>query len=107
TVAVEAPGFNRWSRRLVLQVGDTMAIDPVLEVGTISIAVEVLATASLASTETMGLGDVKDSQRIRQLPLNGRDITTLFDLTPGVEGAGNARVNGLKVGSMEITSDGV
>jgi hypothetical protein len=107
TVVVEVPGFKRWSGKLVLQVGDTIPVDPVLEVGAISITVEVSGTAPLTSTEAIGLADVKDYQRIRQLPLNGRDITSLFDLTPGVEGEGNARVNGLKVGSMEITSDGV
>ena len=50
---------------------------------------------------------MKDYQRIRQLPLNGRGISSLFDLTPGVEGGRNARVNGLKVGSLEITLDGI
>jgi len=48
------------------------------------------------------VADVKDYQRIRQLPLNGRAVSQLFNLTPGVEGGGNARVNGLKVGSLEI-----
>src|SRR5207244_2258903 len=102
-VVVEVPGFKRWSGRLVLQVGETTAIDPVLELGAISITVDVVGRPPVTSTETVDLANVKDYPRIHQLPLNGRDITTLFDLTPGVEGAGNARVNGLKVGSMEIT----
>jgi hypothetical protein len=38
---------------------------------------------------------------------NGRAVSQLFNLTPGVEGGGNARVNGLKVGSLEISADGV
>ncbi len=54
---------------------------------------------------------MKDFQRIQQLPLNGRQISQLFVLTPGVEGeAGGSnapRVNGLKVGSVEISLDGI
>jgi outer membrane receptor protein involved in Fe transport len=50
---------------------------------------------------------VKDSLRIHQLPLNQRDVTALFNLTPGVEGGGAPRVNGAKVGATEMLQDGV
>jgi hypothetical protein len=105
TVVVEAPGFKKWSGSFVLQVGQTVAIDPVLELGEVVITVEVSDVAPLVSTES-AVSDVKDYQRIRQLPLNGRAISSLFDLTPGVEGAGNARVHGLKIGALEVTADG-
>ena len=59
------------------------------------------------ATEGMQVSDVKDSLRIHQLPLNGRFVTNLFDLTAGVEGGGNPRVNGLKVGSADMLLDGV
>jgi hypothetical protein len=35
----------------------------------------------------MEIANVKDFERIRDLPLNGRSISNLFNLTPGVEGA--------------------
>src|SRR5690606_9646561 len=38
---------------------------------------------------------------------NGRDITSLFTLTAGVEGGANPRVNGMKVGATEMLLDGV
>ncbi len=64
------------------------------------------AAAPPITTESAEVSDVKDFQRIQQLPLNGRQISQLFVLTPGVEGeAGGSnapRVNGLKVGSVEI-----
>ena len=107
TLVVEVPGFQKWSGSLVLQVGDTLAIDPVLELGETTITVEVISVTPLIPTESVEVADVKDYQRIRQLPLNGRDVSSLFDLTPGVEGGGNARVDGLKVGSLEVTIDGV
>ncbi|HEY2933429.1 MAG TPA: carboxypeptidase-like regulatory domain-containing protein [Acidobacteriota bacterium] len=107
TLAVELPGFKKWLGKLELQVGQTAVVDPALEVGEIHNVVEVTGAAPPITLETAEVSDVKDYQRIRQLPLNGRSISSLFDLTPGVEGGGNARVNGLKVGSLEITLDGI
>ncbi|HEV8132518.1 MAG TPA: carboxypeptidase-like regulatory domain-containing protein, partial [Acidobacteriota bacterium] len=107
TLVVELPGFKKWSGKLELLVGQAAVVDPVLEVGEIQNVVEVTGAAPLITLESIEVSDVKDYQRIRQLPLDGRSISSLFNLTPGVEGGGNARVNGLKVGSLEITLDGV
>lgn len=84
-----------------------MTVDPSLDVGTLGASVEVSGAAPVIETEGMQVSDVKDSARIQQLPLNGRQITNLFDLTPGVEGGANPRVNGLKVGSAEMLLDGI
>ncbi len=78
-----------------------------MEVGDISTTVEVTSAAPTINTASTEISNVKDFARIRDLPLNGRSISNLFDLTPGVEGGGNARVNGMKVGSLEITLDGI
>lgn len=110
SLVVEIQGFKKWSGKLDLQVGQNAVVDTPLEVGLASEVVNVLAAPPLITTESAEVSDVKDYQRIRQLPLNGRNITALFNLTPGVElepGSGSARVNGLKVGSLEITVDGV
>lgn len=106
-VTVESPGFKQWAGTLVLQTGQTAVVDATLEVGSVDTVVEVTGAAPIITTESAEVGDVKDAQRIRQLPLNGRDVTALFSLTPGVEGGGNPRVNGMKVGSTEMTLDGV
>src|SRR5499426_791639 len=107
TLVIEASGFKKWEGRLELQVGQYAVVDPVMQVGGAQETVNVTGAAPLLQIETADIADVKDYQRIRQLPLNGRNISVLFDLTPGIEGGGNARVNGLKVGSLEITLDGV
>jgi carboxypeptidase family protein len=107
TLDVELSGFKKWSGKLELQVGQTAKVDPVLEVGQLQNVVEVSGAAAPITLESSDVSDVKDYQRIRQLPLNGRAISSLFDLTPGVEGGGNARVSGMKVGSLEITLDGI
>lgn len=104
---VEQPGFEKWSGKLTVQVGQTVVIDPKLTVGSIANTVTVNDVAPVITTEGMQVADVKDALRIHQLPLNGRQISNLFNLTPGVEGGGTPRVNGLKVGSAEIVQDGV
>jgi hypothetical protein len=105
---VAEQGFNRWEGTLTLEVGQTSQVDPVLAVGSIQTTVEVKSAAPLITVASAEVADVKESDQIRALPLNGRDIGLLFDLTAGVEsGAGGARVNGMKVGSLDINLDGV
>jgi hypothetical protein len=107
TLAVEVSHFKKWSGTLQLEVGQTLVIDPALEVGSLEATVEVTGAAPVIATEGAQVSDVKDALQIHELPLNGRVITNLFNLTPGVEGGGNPRVNGMKVGSAEMLLDGV
>ncbi len=55
----------------------------------------------------MTVSNTKTSTLIHQLPLNGRTVTTLFNLTAGVEGGSNPETNGLKVGATQILQDGM
>jgi outer membrane receptor protein involved in Fe transport len=107
TLAIEAQGFKKWTGTLEVFAGQTVAIDPTMEVGSLEATVEVTGATPVISTEGGQVSDVKDALRIHQLPLDGRSITTLFNLTPGVEGGGNPRVNGMKVGSTEMLLDGI
>ena len=115
TLNVEVTGFKKWEGKLELQVGQNAVVDVSLELGSAEATVEVVGAAPVITTESTEVADIKDSQRIRQLPLNGRLISNLFLLTPGVEGefannrenGNNVRVNGLKVGAAEITVDGI
>lgn len=107
TLSVEATGFKKWTANLTVEAGQTLVVDPTMEVGSVEATVEVTSAAPVISTEGAQVSDVKDALRIHDLPLNGRQISNLFDLTPGVEGGGsNTRVNGMKVGSTEILLDG-
>ena len=99
SLLVEHQGFKKWSTNLVLEVGQITAIETKLQVGSVETTVTVEGnSAPVITTESSEIADVKDSLRIRQLPLNRRDVRELFNLTPGVEGGGVPRVNGLKVG---------
>jgi hypothetical protein len=107
SVSIESPGFKKFAGTFVVQVGQIATVDTALEVGDVSTTVEVTGAAPIIATEGMQIADVKDAMRIRQLPLNGRQVSNLFNLTPGVEGGGAPRVNGMKVGSTEMLQDGV
>ncbi|MEO8660149.1 MAG: TonB-dependent receptor [Bryobacteraceae bacterium] len=107
SVTVEMAQFKKWTGTLVLEVGQSAVVDPVLQVGSTENVVEVTGAAPVIETEKGSLSDVKDATRIRNLPLNGRQITNLFNLTAGVEGGGAPHTNGMKVGSTDMALDGI
>ena len=107
SVTVEVARFKKWVGNLILDVGQSAVVDAALEVGNITDTVTVSDAAPLIETEKGSLSDVKDATRIHDLPLNGRQVANLFSLTAGVESGGNPRTNGMKVGSTEMTLDGI
>lgn len=112
-LTVEASGFKKWEGQFQVQAGQTVTVDPKLEVGELQSTVEVSSAATPIATEGAQISDVKDAKRIHDLPLNGRQVANLFTLTPGVEGGqgatggGNPRTNGMMVGSTEMLLDGI
>src|SRR5689334_12373197 len=89
TLDVEAQGFKKWEGTVTVQAGQTVVIDTAMEVGSLQAAVEVTAAAPVVSTQGAQVSDTKDALRIHNLPLDGRSISNLFDLTPGVVGGGS------------------
>ena len=107
TLTVESAGFKKWESTVTVEAGQTLVIDPNMEVGSVDSIVEVTGATPIIATEGSQISDVKDALAIHDLPMNGRQISNLFDLTAGVEGAGNnTRTNGMKVGSTEMLLDG-
>ncbi len=107
TLTVEAPGFKKWESTLTVAAGQILVVDPNMEVGSVDSIVEVTGATPVIATEGSQVSDVKDALRIHDLPINGRQISNLFNLTSGVEGGGNnTRTNGMKVGSTEMLLDG-
>jgi len=84
-VSVTHPGFKQTLREgIALQVGQTARADVGLSVGETSEVLDVNTEAPLIETETSDRGIVVDSQKIVELPLNGRDYNQLAQLAPGV-----------------------
>ena len=107
TVTIELASFKKWTGSLILEVGQSAVVDAALEVGSVDNTVTVSDAAPVIETERGSLSDVKDATRIHDLPLNGRQVTNLFNLTAGVEGGGAPHTNGMKVGSTDMSLDGI
>src|SRR5437773_4520154 len=79
TLLVESQGFKKWEGTLTVQAGQTLVIDPALEVGSLESAVEVTGVAPVVTTQGAQVSDTKEALRIHTLPLNRRPTTKLCD----------------------------
>jgi hypothetical protein len=117
SVAVEAQGFKRSVRSgIPVNVQDRVGVNFVLEVGQLTETVEVAASAPALQTDTSYLGQVVDSQKIVDLPLNGRFFTRLAVLTAGAvptapgardERTGGFSANGVRPYQNSYLLDGI
>ncbi|MSV27176.1 MAG: TonB-dependent receptor [Bryobacterales bacterium] len=78
------PGFRAFVQTgIVLQVSSNPVINVTLEVGQVTEQVEVQANASLVETRSVSVGQVMETERIMELPLNGRNVQELLVLSGG------------------------
>src|SRR5215813_2372636 len=85
------PGFRTYVQSgIVLQVGGSPILNPILQVGQVSDQIEVQADAALVETRTTGVGQVMDTTRVLELPLNGRRVTDLILASGGTVQGGAA-----------------
>src|ERR1041385_520355 len=64
-------------------VGGTATVDMKLQVGAVTQTVEVTGEAPLIQTQESQVSNVVQDQQLRELPLNGRDMSQLILLHPG------------------------
>jgi hypothetical protein len=84
-LAVQFAGFQRAEvSEFTLNVDQVARVDVQLKVGEVSETVSVEARAVGLQTEGASVGTVIDSQKVLELPLNGRSFVQLALLTPGV-----------------------
>ncbi len=84
-VICEAAGFRKYTRAGVsVNVGDKVTVNIRLEVG--DVAESVTVTAELLTTETNRsvLGQLMNNKGVSELPLNGRQVFMLMQLSAGV-----------------------
>ena len=78
-------GFQTVSRRgMTLTVGSQPVADFQLPVGAQTQTVDVQGEVSQVETQSTAVGALVEGKQIRDLPLNGRNFTTLLTLSPGV-----------------------
>ncbi len=102
-LVVEAPGMQKFEGSLTVQVQQSAVVDVTMIVGTTATAVAVQDVTPMLQTDAPVLGHVLERMRIEQLPINGRDVTSLLQTVPGMEGT---RAYGLREGSHELVLDG-
>jgi hypothetical protein len=91
TVSVEAKGFTSAREdKVTIDVSQTRAVNFTLKVGAVSEQVEVQASATPLDTDTATTGEVIDTKKVVDLPLNGRNPFSLASLVPGVNNVGGA-----------------
>ncbi len=74
-------GFRTYQQTgIVLQVGATPAINVSLALGELAETVTVEAAAPLVDTQSAGISEVVEQERILELPLQGRQVTDLIVL---------------------------
>ncbi|HEU4834504.1 MAG TPA: carboxypeptidase regulatory-like domain-containing protein [Pyrinomonadaceae bacterium] len=115
TVKAEHEGFNPAEvRDVVLNVNDQRTLKITLKVGKLaSQTVDVLDSLGLID-ESSAVGTTVDRQFVSNMPLNGRSVQPLINLSPGVvltkasstEG-GQFSVNGQRANANYFTVDGV
>jgi hypothetical protein len=124
-ITVEKAGFKTAVQdRADVSVNQVVKVDFALSPGSQSQTVEVSATATQLQTQSSSLGTIETTQRISELPLNGRDFIALAYLGPGANGgetgsnaSGNVfeneraneavSVNGLRVTNNNFLLNGV
>ena len=110
-VTVEASGFQRIVREGVrLSTGERVRLNFDLSVSGANPSVTVTADASLLRDASANLGQVVDSDKIVDLPLNGRSFVTLAQLAPGVALPPTTtlpRINGGRPRTNEYLYDGI
>lgn len=102
---------------VTLEVNSNPVINMTLAVGQVTETVEVQANAALVETRNVGVGQLMETARILELPLNGRNVADLINLSGAavqtavslsrsIQGQLDIRVAGGLSGSVGYTLDG-
>ena len=85
-VRVTAAGFaTAVQSNLTLDVGAQQQLNVPMKIGTTTETVQVTAAAPQIELSSSALSGEVESETVRELPLNGRDWTSLAQLQPGVK----------------------
>ena len=111
-LTISKNGFNtQENNEVTVQAGQTTDISVTLKVGTGSVKVVVNAAAApLLQTTTSTIGTTINMKQLQDLPLSGRDVSSLAFLTPGyvaTPGMSGGSWNGLPSIAQGNNIDGV
>ncbi len=107
SVTVERQGFQKIVQTgVVLTVSQDATLNITMNPGNVSESVSVEAGAELINTTTAEISTVVDEHAVSQLPLNGRDPSSLVFLSPGVTNILNTGGGALQGGFAFPTETG-
>src|SRR5260221_12421624 len=114
-LSIRAMGFETIVREgIKLEVGENARMDFSLRLGDFRTEVTVHGGPALINAENASVGTVIDRDIIDKMPLNGRGIQTLIELSPGVvavpvvaSSRGQFAINGQRSDANYFTVDGV
>jgi hypothetical protein len=105
TVEATATGFKHYRQTdISLEVGSSIAVNISMKIGTTDQTIEVQSTGLALQTEDSSLKQTVDQNTMTEMPLNGRQMTSLITLTGG---AVNANENNDESGSKTFYSSAV
>ncbi len=113
TVTFSAPGFRGIRYEAIEQIaGQTRTLNPVLSVAGSSNQLTIAAPAIRLDQSSATLGNAVEQRAVQELPLNGRNWTSLTLLAPGAIDQGGStqrsiRFTGRGRDEMNVTFDGV
>lgn len=85
---VKANGFTGFVQKgILLAVGNNVTINVTLSVGSVTQQVQVTANATMVETRDTSVSQVIDSHQVLELPLNGREASSLVLLSGGAANA--------------------
>ncbi len=113
TVRAEAKGFRNVEHSdVLLEVGQTIRIDLVVQPGEQTQTITVTGEVPSIDTSDATLGGTVTNQSISELPLNGRNFERLLDLRPGNvstpgAGTGSSNTNGRRIADNSLRMEGI
>jgi hypothetical protein len=103
-LSVTAPGFKTYEQKgIVLEVGSSIAINAALAVGTAEMKVEVQSEGLSLQTEDASFKQTIDQEAVTEMPLNGRQMTSLITLSGGSSSAPGNDFTGSKYSYQTIS----
>jgi hypothetical protein len=100
-LTVEASGFKKFQREtFTLEVAQIAEMRIQLELGSLTEVVEVTGETPMIETASSTLGEVVNSRTTESLPLNGRNVLQLVQLTPGINTTSSYRSASTADGSI-------
>lgn len=113
TVRAESKGFKAVEHSgVVVEVGQTIRVDMVLQPGEQNQTVTVTGEVPAINATDATLGGIVSNKSINELPLNGRNFERLLDLRPGTvstpgSGTGSSNTNGRRIANNTFRVEGI